>query len=149
MSDEQPQVDLSTISPEEFARMVGTASDEDIEATIRTVGTGPALDRIFAGFEERFAPDKAQGVDADIQFVVTDQGQEYPYVVAIHDGSCTAKGGSAGKPKVTLTTGLVPFVKLVAGRADGMQLFMTGKLKVSGDIMFAPRIMGFFDRPGS
>jgi putative sterol carrier protein len=48
---------------------------------------------------------------------------------------------------VKLTADLVPFVKLVTGEAQGPALFMSGKLKVSGDLMFSTRIMTFFDQP--
>jgi putative sterol carrier protein len=48
---------------------------------------------------------------------------------------------------VTLTTDVLSFVKLTAGKAKGPQLFMTGKLKISGDLMFATRIMDFFEVP--
>jgi putative sterol carrier protein len=44
-----------------------------------------------------------------------------------------------------LTLGLVPFVRLLTGQSDGMKLFMTGKLKVDGDLLFAARVPGFFD----
>jgi putative sterol carrier protein len=50
---------------------------------------------------------------------------------------------------VKLTSGLVPFIKLVTGEAQGPQLFMAGKLKVSGDLMFSTRIMSFFDQPNA
>ncbi|HEX9313023.1 MAG TPA: SCP2 sterol-binding domain-containing protein [Actinomycetota bacterium] len=147
MSEEAAALDPQDITPEQFAQMVAGASDDQIEEAIRTVGTERTLDRIFQGFEERFQPDKAQGVEADIQFVVTNQGAEHPYAVSIKDGTCTATRGSADSPKVTLTLGLVPFARMVTGQANGMQLFMTGKLKVSGDLMFAPRIMNFFEPP--
>jgi len=39
---------------------------------------------------------------------------------------------------------LVTFVRLIMGQAQGPQLFMTGKLKVAGDLMFAQRVSGFF-----
>ena len=32
-------------------------------------------------------------------------------------------------------------------RAQGPQLFMAGKLKISGDLMFATRVTGFFETP--
>jgi putative sterol carrier protein len=38
-------------------------------------------------------------------------------------------------------------VKLVTNNAQGVQLFMTGKLKVGGDLMFSQRIMTFFQPP--
>jgi putative sterol carrier protein len=147
MSDQQPTLDPSEISAEQFAQLVAGATDDQIEDSIHMVGTERTLDCIFEGFEERFQPDKAEGVDADIQFVVTDRGAEYPYRVSIRHGASSARRGPADSPKVTLTTALVPFTKLVTGQAGGMQLFMTERLKVSGDLMFAPRIMGFFDPP--
>jgi len=36
------------------------------------------------------------------------------------------------------------YVDMMAGRLDGMQAFMTGKIKVAGDIMLASRLMTFF-----
>ena len=147
MEDPLAGIDPGQISAERFAQMVAGATDESIEQAVRAVGVERTLDRIFQGFEERFQPDKAQGVDAEMQFVVTDEGGEHPYTVTVRDGSCSTSRGAAGSPKVALTTGLVPFVKLVTGQANGMQLFMTGRLKVAGDLMFAPRIMTFFEPP--
>ena len=143
MSDQEFSVDQ--ISPEQFAELVANASDDQIEEAIHAAGTKETLNRIFDNFPERFQPDKAQGVDADIQFVVTDQGQEFPHLVSVRNGTCTTEERAADDPKVTLTTDLVSFVKLITGQAQGVQLFMTGKLKVSGDLMFSQRIMTFFE----
>jgi putative sterol carrier protein len=139
-------IDLSKISAEDFARLVHGADDEQILEAIRDVGVAPTLDRIFQGMQERFRPDRARAEDAVIQFVVLDEG-EHPYVVTIRDGTCEARRARAEKPRVTLTSELLTFVKLTAGKATGPSLFMRGKLKISGDLMFAPRIMGFFDVP--
>ena len=146
---EQQDVTPPEVTPEQFAQLVAGASDEEIASTIRSIGTDQVLDRIFQGMQERFLPQAAQGVDADIQFVVTDDGAEHPYVVSIQDGACTAARGTTGAPRVGLTTDLVSFAKLIAGTVQGPQLFMSGKLKVSGDLMFSTRIMTFFDRPSA
>ncbi len=135
------------ITPERFAELVSSASDEDITSVVRQAGTAEVLDRIFEGMQERFLPDKAKVVDADIAFEITDDGETHNYVVTVRDSSCKAGRGTADAPKVTLSAGLVPFVKLVTGEAQGPQLFMAGKLKVAGDLMFSTRIMSFFDRP--
>jgi putative sterol carrier protein len=143
----QNQVDPQHVTPEEFARLVKGSSDGDIASIVHQAGTADVLDRIFEGMEQRFVPAKASDVDADILFEITDEGDTHSYVVAIHDGSCKAERGTVDNPKVKLTSGLVPFVKLVTGEAQGPQLFMAGKLKVSGDLMFSTRIMSFFDQP--
>lgn len=145
MSDQSFSVD--EITPEQFAGLVANATDEQIEEVVRGVGTKETLERIFQSFPERFRADKADGVDADIQFVVTDQGEEFPHVVSVHGGTCTTEARKHEDPRVTLTMDLVSFVKLIAGQAEGVQLFMTGKLKVSGDLMFSQRIMTFFEPP--
>ncbi len=36
------------------------------------------------------------------------------------------------------------YIDMMAGRLDGMQAFMMGKIKVQGDIMLASRLMSFF-----
>lgn len=141
------QIDPTAVSPEEFAGLVKNATDDQIADVIHAVGTGPTLDRIFDGFQERFNPNKAEGVDAEVQFVVKDDSDEFPYVVAVKDRTCQTRSGESDNPKTTITTDLVSFVKLVTGNAQGVQLFMTGKLKVSGDLMFSQRVMTLFDPP--
>jgi putative sterol carrier protein len=143
MAAEEP--DLSSISPEEFARMVAEATDDQIAQAVHAVGTEPTLNRVFEGMQNRFVPERAQGVEAEIQFVVKDDGDEHAYVVSIQDGACAVARTLAEHPKVALTTDLISFLKMVAGKVGGPQLFMTGKLKISGDLFFATRIMGFFD----
>jgi putative sterol carrier protein len=62
-------------------------------------------------------------------------------------GSCRVERTRAPEPRVTLSSDLLTFVKLTAGKAGGPALFLQGKLRISGDLMFAPRIMGFFEIP--
>jgi putative sterol carrier protein len=145
MSD--PVIDPAQVTPEQFAGLVAVADDEQIAQVVRAAGTEAVLDRIFEGMEQRFLPDKAKGVDAIVQFVIADEGTEHAYAVTISNGTCAVDKGRADATKVAITTDIVSFAKLVGGRAQGPQLFMAGKLKVSGDLMFSARIMSFFDRP--
>src|SRR2546423_13694185 len=129
MSEQGPDLgNMMELSAEDFAKLVVAADDPQIEEVVRRTGTQQVLDRIFQQFADRFRADKAGGVDADVQFVVTDEGQGYEYVVGIHSGACDTRQGKADNPKTTLSLALVPFVRLVAGQANGVQLFMTGKL---------------------
>lgn len=151
MADEQ-QFDISpdAVTPEQFAEMIAAAeSDDQIREAIHQVGTDKTLDRVFEGFEQRFVPDRAQDVTADVLFVIKDDDTEHPYTVSIKDGTCEAKNGAVDNPRTTLTTDLASFLKMIAGVEDGMKLFMGGKLKVSGDLMFSTRLMTFFDRPNA
>lgn len=138
---------MNEITPEQFAKMVADAGDKEIEATIEQVGVKETLDRIFTGFEERFRPDRAEDVDATVQWRIKAKDGEHPYALHIGDGTCKARREEADDPQTTMSIKLVPFVKLVTGHAEGMRLLMTRKLKVSGDLMFAQRMQGYFDQP--
>lgn len=144
---ELENVDLTQITPEEFAALAKDTGDDELAQAIRGVGTEKALTRIFEGFEERFQPERAKNTDARIQFVVLDEGDEHPYLVHIHDGTCDTSRATVDDARVTLRLNLIPFVKLITGQAQGPTMFMTGKLKINGDVMFASRIMNFFDQP--
>lgn len=146
MADE---IDISSIdmTPEQFAEMIRGASDSEIETGMRTAGLDAVLDRIFEGMVERFDASKAKDVATDIQWLVTDQGNEYPYLVSIKDGTCTAGRGRGESPKVTFTMTVVPFMRLISGQENGVQLFMKGALKVGGDLMFSQRVQTFFATP--
>ncbi|MDQ3956481.1 MAG: SCP2 sterol-binding domain-containing protein [Actinomycetota bacterium] len=141
---------LESVTPEQFAELVGSAENDDqIKEVIHSVGTDETLKRIFEGFEERFMADKATGVEADVVFHIDDDGTEHSYTVSIKDGACSTTPEATANPKTTLKTDLPSFVKLVAGKEDGVKLFMAGKLRVSGDLMFAQRFITLFDRPTS
>jgi putative sterol carrier protein len=140
-------MDITQVTPEEFAALVAGASDQQIAEVIHSVGTKQVLDRVFNGMGERFLPEKAEGVNATVQFTITDEGAEYPYSIAIADGKAAVSEGPADSPKVNITTDVVSFANMIAGQAEGTQLFMTGKLRAAGDLMFATRLMTFFDRP--
>jgi len=136
--------DLDGVPPEQIAELLKAATDEQILDSFRALGVPASLDRTFATMQEHFVPEKAQGLSADVQWVVTDQGEEHPYLLSIADGKCTVAREKGAAPKVTLTTDLVTFIRLIMGQAQGPALFMQGKLKVAGDLMFAQRVNDFF-----
>jgi len=139
--------DPATITPEEFSRLVGSMSDQQLGDAIHGIGTGRVLDRVFEQFSARFRPEHAAGVEAESQFLIRDGSDEHPYLVAIRGGRCEVRPARGKDPRVTLVAELLPFVQLVTGHAEGANLFMTGKLRVAGDLVFALRLLSFFDRP--
>ena len=48
---------------------------------------------------------------------------------------------------MTIKVEPVPFLKLITNQKSGPELFMTGKLKIDGDLMFAPQIASMFRIP--
>ena len=142
MSDQQQQVD-----PAQLAEAIKGMSDDELKDSIKAMGVDDTLKQIFQGMQDAFIASKAAGVNSTIQYdIETDDGTK-TWSVAIADGTCKTSEGAATDPRLTLKLQLVDFVRLIFGQADGTQLFMTGKMKLSGDMMFAMQMQGMFDRP--
>ena len=95
----------------------------------------------------RAAGSKAAGQQAVVQYEISAPDGTHEYAMRIADGRCEIDQGRAESPRVTIRIGLGDFLHLITGAANGMQLFMTGKLKVSGDLFFAQTYQSWFDRP--
>lgn len=91
-----------------------------------------------------FKPEKAVGVDAVIQYKLTGEDASV-WTSQIADGKCTVEEGPAENPTLTIIMDANDYVDMMAGRLDGMQAFMMGKIKVEGDIMLASRLMTMFN----
>ena len=90
-----------------------------------------------------FIPEKAQGVDATIQFKFTgDEPGEWN--ATITDGKVDVARGAHPSPKMTLTADSSDYVKIFTGELDGMQAFMQGKIKLAGDLNLAMKLMQMF-----
>lgn len=93
--------------------------------------------------EKAFLPEVAEGVESIIQYRLTgDEGGDY--IITIKDDQCKVSEGITDEPDVTLTADAHDFADVLLGRANGMQYFMTGKLKLSGDLNLAMKLTSFF-----
>ena len=141
------KIDLDAISARQLKEMMTAVSDADATAAVVAVGTQAVLERIFREMAERFREGSASGVDANVQFKIDDGADTHYHAVKIAGGSCTTVAERLEERAVTLTMSLAVFLRLITGVLDGPSAFMSGQLKVAGDIMFASRVMNFFDRP--
>jgi putative sterol carrier protein len=97
--------------------------------------------------EKFFMPEVAGNLDTVIQYRLT--GDEAgDYIITIKDGQCKVAEGVAPAPAVTLMADAHDFADVLMGRANGMQYFMTGKLKLSGDLNTAMKLTSFFKMNG-
>lgn len=135
------------VDPAQLAELIKGLSDDDLKKQVSDLGEDEVLKNIFEGMQEAFIPEKAQGVNSTIQYDVDTDGGTKSWSVKIENGACVTSEGPATDPRLTLKVGLVDFIRLIFGQADGTQLFMSGKMKLQGDMMFAMQMQGFFDRP--
>ncbi len=154
MTDTDNPEDMGAIAEadaSELAGMVGKLSDEQLaEGMADPANRKRVLDEIFKRMTEHVDPEKIKDTDAVIHFVITDApgGGEDTYEAVFKDGSATVnEEPTTDEPKVTITAPPVPFLKLVTGQESAPAMFMTGKLKIKGDLMFASNMASFFKIP--
>ncbi|WP_371417304.1 SCP2 sterol-binding domain-containing protein [Noviherbaspirillum sp. UKPF54] len=85
-------------------------------------------------------PSAAAGMQTTIQYKISN-----PMYLVIEDGKCSAHEGEAPSPDLALTMTDDNLMAMLKGELNGISAFMSGKLKVEGDMMLAQRMQGMFD----
>ena len=98
---------------------------------------------IFNKMPGAFNANAAQGVDAVFQFDISGDGGGQ-WNITIKEGSCEIQEGFHDSPNVTLAMSGDTWLAIVNRETGGMQAFMSGKLKATGNIMLAQRIEQLF-----
>lgn len=96
---------------------------------------------IISKMDSRFNASAAQGLDMVFQFNIEDDSN---FNVAVKDGQCQVNNGEAADATVTLIMDSETLVGIMTGETDGMQAFMSGKLRAEGDIMQAMKLGELF-----
>ena len=96
---------------------------------------------IFSEINSRIAADPAKtaGMNAIYAF---DLSGETPgqYHISIKDGSADVGEGAPENPNITITMKSEDFVDLATGKLDGTMAFMSGKIKIKGDMGLAMKL---------
>lgn len=99
------------------------------------------LSNIFEEMKNRFNSAAAAGLDVVFQYQI-DDGE--PYHVTVTEGNCVVSQGEHDEPSVTLSMDSQTLQEVISGETDGMQAFMTGRIRADGDIMLATRLTALF-----
>ncbi|MDX1384019.1 MAG: SCP2 sterol-binding domain-containing protein [Thermoanaerobaculia bacterium] len=105
--------------------------------------TATAVKEIFDAMPERLNPKTAEGLDCIIQHDLGGDGGGQWYAT-IKDGACGVTEGSHDSPTMTITMEAADFVALTRGDLDGMSAFMSGKLRIGGDMGLAMKLQSLF-----
>ena len=103
-------------------------------------------DQVVGEMPNYFLPDKAGSTAASIQFDLTGESAGKRYIT-IADGKATSGQGEVENPNLTLIADSKDFVKIFTGGLDPTAAFMSGKLKIKGDMGLAIRMQSMFKRP--
>ena len=96
-------------------------------------------------FEEKIAkklvdkPETSKAVNAVYEFNITgDGGGVWTVDLTKEPGTVTA--GSSGAAKCTVTCASADFMNIVSGKMNAQMAFMSGKLKIKGDMGLAMKL---------
>lgn len=101
---------------------------------------------IFDAMPTQINADAAKGMNSTIQFKLTGDGGG-DYYVEIKDGTAAVSQGTHASPNMTMTLAAQDYVDLIGGKLNGQMAFMSGKLKIAGDMGLAMKMQTLFKRP--
>ena len=96
---------------------------------------------LFAKMDENFNAEAASGIDAVFQYEFSDDDN---YYVVVKDGTKDIQQGTHDAPTVTISSDVATFMGIVDGSVNGMQAFMSGKLKATGNVILAQKMQTLF-----
>ena len=94
----------------------------------------------FETLESRADASKTAGVNNSYLFDIEGEGQ---WKVDVRDGNVSVREGT-GEADVTITTTGENFDKIVAGEMNPTTAYMSGKLKIKGDMGAAMKLQKLF-----
>ncbi len=154
MSGDQSRIestDLSSATPEEFARLVRDASISDLARALDHPELGThhpelrtrVLDEVFSRISRRYRGGPVNGV---IHWRILDRpdGGHDLYESILSNDTCTVHKEQTGEPRVTINLSGTELLKLVAGERSPAVMFFSGRLRITGDIRFAAAVGNLF-----
>ncbi|RLK60292.1 SCP2 sterol-binding domain-containing protein [Actinokineospora cianjurensis] len=145
LGDAGTGIDLAAMRTETFLRFLGRASREQVDALVAHPDLRPVVfAELFRRMAEHLAADDLRAV---VHWRFTGPDGEDRFETVIDRGRCTSGPDPTADPRVTITIDPADFLRAVTGAAALPVLFLSGRVKVKGDIAFAAGLLGHFDLP--
>lgn len=98
---------------------------------------------LFPAMVDRFVPEKAGGIEATILFDLSGDNGGF-YWIKIAEGAATTGVGEVSDPVMTVKASADDWFAVATGQTNPMQAFMSGKLKILGDMGLAMKLQTIF-----
>ncbi|HKN02141.1 MAG TPA: SCP2 sterol-binding domain-containing protein [Candidatus Binataceae bacterium] len=97
----------------------------------------------FDVMPSRFNKEAAKGLNAIYQFDLSGDGGGKWHVI-INNDTCEVKEGPHASPSITISMTAPDYLDMLSGKLNGQMAFMTGKLRIAGDMGLALRMQSLF-----
>jgi putative sterol carrier protein len=101
---------------------------------------------ILRAMPGRLQAASASGLDLVVRWTV---GEDRPRYLIVREGRARISRAPDRDQDLSLALDRVTLLELATGAANGPQLFMTGRVRITGDLMLAQRLTALFAVPGS
>ncbi len=103
----------------------------------------PTVKELFDNMPSTFQKEAAAGMNVVYQFDITGEGGAR-YHAAIVDGELSVIEGQHEAPSITITMTSRDYIDLSTGKLNGQMAFMTGKIRIKGDLSLAMKMPKIF-----
>ena len=98
---------------------------------------------IFSNMSQNFNAEKAGDLNASVVFALSgDDGGSWTVTVA--DGKCDIAEGATDDPTATINMDASDYQDMISGNLNPMMAFMSGKIKVDGDLNTVMKFQSLF-----
>jgi 3-hydroxyacyl-CoA dehydrogenase/3a,7a,12a-trihydroxy-5b-cholest-24-enoyl-CoA hydratase len=141
---ERDQIAISNAAVELY-REIPKKADKPAQAAAATAGAAPLTPDqftsadVFTGIEDHVSrhPELAAKIGKVFVYKLTNPDSTWTIDLKNGGGSVTTGAGAAD---CTLELSNADFMAMIAGKADGMKLYTSGKLKITGDVLASNKL---------
>ncbi|MBE2221776.1 MAG: SCP2 sterol-binding domain-containing protein [Anaerolineae bacterium] len=92
-----------------------------------------SVTEIFSSMASNFNAEKAGDLNASVVFDLSGDGGG-SWTVTVADGKCDVQEGASDSPTATIKMAASDYEAMTSGNLNPMMAFMSGKIKVDGDL---------------
>jgi putative sterol carrier protein len=143
-SETKGDASMTNPAQAELRVRISGRTDDEIVALVHEApgGIEAILDQTVVGMTDAFDADAAQ--DCVIGYEIVSDDAIYPCRIEVQGRQFRAERRQPSDARVVLQLSLPEYLRLITGLLDGMDAFMSGRMKIRGDVMFAPQIARMF-----
>jgi putative sterol carrier protein len=129
----------------QLAEAIARLTDDQVLNLMKTVGVDMAIQGVFLEMQRRFLPERAGDNAVDIQWDLAGPDTVVTYQMTASEGGLSWAAGPHPSPMLSVSCVVTDFMRLMLGQLDSTEAFMTGRLRVSGDLQLVQDIASWFN----
>ncbi|HZQ27693.1 MAG TPA: SCP2 sterol-binding domain-containing protein [Acidimicrobiales bacterium] len=129
----------------QLADAIARLTDDQVLALMQTIGVDMAVQGVFLEMQRRFLPERAGPREVVVQWDLATQDAVITYQMIAAASGLGWASGAAQPPELQVGCSITDFMRLMIGQLDTTEAFMTGRLRVSGDLQLVQELAAWFN----